>query len=215
MPRMCRGAHIAGSIDGETYAADQEFEGEPMPKKFLLMVLSSVLLLGAMAAAQSDNCEYNIIVIVCLTAEPDSSLSAQPDEEAMSPNFAASALQAAARIRNWQMHLAYTIKNGYPLSEYWIASDRDRASDALQMAVSAATGEADRAALVQLVNLFGNVQSWSDARLEDKKNLRLANYYMSASALDNDESFQNSVSCTNSLMSMLASRRSAEETTCR
>src|SRR5208337_4375025 len=34
-------------------------------------------------------------------------------------------------------------------------------------------------------------------------------------ALDEDESFQNTVSCANSLISMLASRRFADETTCR
>jgi hypothetical protein len=38
---------------------------------------------------------------------------------------------------------------------------------------------------------------------------------MSASALDNDELFQNAVSCTSSLIAMLASAKLTEETTCR
>ena len=166
-----------------------------MPRKLWVLVLSSVLLLARVASSQSEN---------------------RGTSRALSRDFATSALTAAAQIMDWEMHLAYTLKNGYPLSEYWIAADRDQAADALELAVSAAKRKADRAALMQLANLFGIVQSWSDARLEDKRNLRLANYYyMSASALDNDELFQNAVSCTSSLIAMLASAKLTEETTCR
>jgi hypothetical protein len=165
-----------------------------MPRKLWVLVLSSVLLLAPIASSQSGT---------------------HRTKTALSQDFAISALTAIAQVRDWEMHLAYTLKNGYPLSEYWVISDRDHALDALQFAVSAAKREADRAALVQLVQLFGNVQSWSDARLEDKRNLRLANYYMSALALDNDELFQQTISCTNFLISMLASGRLAEETICR
>jgi hypothetical protein len=69
--------------------------------------------------------------------------------------------------------------------------------------------------LVQLVNLFGNVQGWSDARVDDKRNMRLAKYYMYASALDDDKLFQGNLTCTNSLISMLARGKLAEQTTCR
>ena len=185
-----------------------------MPEKLLLVIPTSVMLLSPLASAQSDNREDPTVANVW-AAERDSEVSAQPAKTVLSRDFAAFALRVAAKIRNWQLHLAYALKSGYPLSACWIASDRGQAADALQLAGLAAKGEADRAALVQLVDLFGKVQSWSDARIEDKRNLRLANYRMSASALDNDESFQNTVSCTNSLMSMLANGRSAEETTCR
>jgi hypothetical protein len=164
-----------------------------MPRKLWLVVLSPLLLLVAIASAQSEN----------------------RGTKALSRDFATSALRAAAQIRNWQLHLAYALQNGYPLSEYLIASDRDQAADALQVAVSAAKRMADRAALVQLANLFGNMQNWSNARIEDKRNLRLANYYMSASALENDELFQQTISCTSYLISMLASGRLAEDTNCR
>jgi hypothetical protein len=165
-----------------------------MARTLGVLALSSVLLAAPIASPQSGN---------------------HGTTPALSRDFAGSALTAAAQIRDWEMHLAYTIRNGYPLSEYWIVSDRDRAADALQLAVSAAKREADRAALMQLANLFGSVQSWSDARVEDKRNLRLANYYMSASALENDELFQQTISCTSYLISMLASGRLAEDTNCR
>jgi len=183
-----------------------------MPRILSLLVLNLMVLTAVIAPAQSrrslrdrGNGEGTIVVDVWAAAEPD----------ALSRSFAGLALTAAAQIRDWQLHLAFTFRSGYPLSEFWIASDRDHAEDALQMARLAAKGEADQAALVQLVKLFGNVQAWIDARVEDMRNLRLANYYMSASAMDNDESFQRNLSCTTSLISMLASGRLAEETTCR
>jgi hypothetical protein len=151
---------------------------------------------------------------VDVSAEPDSAVSTKAATATLSRDFAAAALKAVDQIRDWQMHVAYTFKNGLPLSEYWVTSDRDRAADALQLAELAEEGEADRAAQTQLVNLFGNVQSWSDARLEDKRHARLANYYTN-SGLDSDESFQSNVSCIHTLISMLARRKVPEETTCR
>jgi hypothetical protein len=184
-----------------------------MKRELCLLALSFVLLVSPIARAQSERSphrdsndhEARIVINVWRAADPN----------ALSRDFAVFAVTAAAQMNNWQLHIAYTFKSGYPLSEFWIASDRDRAEDALRLAGLAANGEADRAALVQLVNLFGNIRGWIDARIEDKRNLRLANYYMSASAMDNDELFQRNLSCTTSLMSMLASGRLAEETTCR
>ena len=162
-----------------------------------LLALSFLLLAAAIAPAQ------------------DSTTSVPAPNRTLSRQFAPLALQAAAEIRNWQMHFAFTFKNGYPLSDFWIAYDRNRAADALALATLAAQREADRAALVQLDTLFVNVQAWSDARVEDNRNLRLANYYMSPSSLDNDEPFQRTVRCTDSLISKLVSGEWAEETICR
>lgn len=168
-----------------------------MTTKLASLVLSSMLLVAAaIASAQPGSTQGDrnngdrkdaIVVNVRGAAEPDPEASGSAVKAALSRDFAASALAAAAQIRNWQVHLAYSLKNGYPLSELWITSDRDRAADALELATLAAKREADRAALVQLNTLFGNVQGWSDARVDDKRNMRLAKYYMSASALDDDK----------------------------
>jgi len=82
-----------------------------------------------------------------------------PAETALSRNFVTSALKAAA------------------LSDLWIASDRDRAVDAVQLATVATASDSDRRALEELLALFANVQSWSDARVDEERNLRLATYY--------------------------------------
>jgi hypothetical protein len=86
--------------------------------------------------------------------------------------------------------------------------------DGLLLTQLEANGEADEAALVQLVNLFGKAESWIDGRVADKRNMRLGRYYMSASALDNDEALQNSLSCARSLIPMLASLKLEEVTAC-
>jgi len=175
-----------------------------MPRKFLLVLLTSTWALGPVASAQSDNREDRIVVNVW----------AGPEGAVLSRNFATSALKAAAQIRDWQRDLAYTFRIHYPLSEDWIAEDRDRAAEALQLATAAAKGDADEAALGELVTLFESMRSWCDARVKDNRNLELGNYYMSSSALDNDEVFQDALTCSKSLTSMLAKRRFVEETAC-
>ena len=74
-----------------------------------------------------------------------------PAETALSRNFVTSALKAAA------------------LSDLWIASDRDRAVDAVQLATVATASDSDRRALEELLALFANVQSWSDARVDEER----------------------------------------------
>lgn len=186
-------------------------------KKMALLVFSTVLLVAANTFAQTADSETSndrewTLTVEAWASEPHSS---QPGETALSRSFVAPALKAAARIRNWQSHLGYTLQNGYPLSDSWIASDRDQAADALRLAAVATTSDNDRTALQQLLGLFMNVQKWSDARTDDERNLRLATYYSSRSALDNDESFQNNIDCTNSLIAMLTSGRLDEGTSCR
>ena len=186
-------------------------------KKMPSLVFSSVLLLAEITFAQpaasgTSNNEEWALAVAPGASEPHVS---QPEDPALSRNFVANALRAAAQIRNWQSHLAYTLQNGYPLSDSWIASDRDQAADALRLASVASASATDRTALQQLLTLFVNVQSWSDARVDDERNLRLATYYLSRSALDNDESFQKNIDCTNSLAAMLASGRLEQGIPCR
>lgn len=187
-----------------------------MLRKKTLLVFGSVLLLAEItlarpAATGTSNNEEWTFAVGALGSELQAS---QTVDTTLSRGFVAYALNAAAQIRNWQSHLAYTLQNGYPLSDSWIASDRDQAADALRLAAVAAASDTDRTALQQLLTLFGNVRSWSDARVDDERNLRLATYYVSRSALDNDESFQKNIDCTNSLTAMLASGRLEEEIPC-
>ena len=133
---------------------------------------------------------------------------------ALSRNFAATGLRAGELLRDWQQHIAFTFQNGYPLSEVSIFFDRDRAADALGMAALAASDDADRAALQQLRNLFTSLEQWSDSLVEDKRNLRLARYYMSPTALEDDPVFQRNTECATSIAVMLSSKQLAEIPSC-
>ena len=185
-------------------------------KKMSLLVFGSVLLLAEITFAQPAatgtlSNENWTFAVEAVASEPQSS---QRVDTALSRGFVAYALNATAQIRNWQSHLAFTLQNGYPLSDSWIASDRDQAADAVRLAAVAITSDNDRTALQLLLTLFVNVQNWSDARINDEKQLQLATYYVSRSTLDNDESFQKNMDCTNSLAAMLASGR-LEGVSCR
>lgn len=146
--------------------------------------------------------------------QQDSATPARADGAPLSRNFAATGLRAAELLRDWQQHIAFTFQNGYPLSEASISFDRERAADALRSAELAASTDADRAALQQLRNLFASLEHWSDGVVEDKRNLRLARYYMSATALEDDPEFQKNAKCVTFITSMLASKRLADTGSC-
>lgn len=151
-------------------------------------------------------------------AEPAAQAGKQSPEELhglpLSLDFAAAGLRTADLLRDWQQHIAYMLQNGYPLSELSIAFDGNRAADALRSAELAASTDTDAAALEQLRNLFESLQRWSDNLVEEKRDMRLARYYMSPTALDDDSVFQKNAKCVRFLTSTLASKRMADTTSC-
>lgn len=124
--------------------------------------------------------------------------------------FCGCRFEADDLLGDWQRHIVNTFEKGYPLSELSIKSDRDRADDALGLAALAASNDADWAALERLRSLFESLQRWSDDLVEDKRNLRLALYYVSRTALDDDPVFQKNTECGRFIASMLAGKRPAE-----
>jgi hypothetical protein len=137
-----------------------------------------------------------------------------PTEQHLSQDFAAAGLRATILLREWQQSIASTIRMGLPLCESCIALDRDQAADAVQMTTLLASTDAERTTLQELLNLFGNIQRWSDALVEDNRNGALGPYYMSATALTDDPLFQQSAECARFLAPMLASGQLAEDPSC-
>src|SRR6266566_2370185 len=178
-----------------------------------MAMLMSLLWSAGFAAAQAGRATRNSgnnTQGKSVRVSADSAISARADRVPLSRNFAAAGLRADDLLRVWQRHIAYTFQNGYPLSELSIDFDRDRAADALGLAALAASNDADRAALEQLRNLFESLQRWSDDLVEDKRNLRLARYYMSPTALDDDPVFQKNTECGRFIALMLAGKQLAE-----
>lgn len=118
-------------------------------KKISLLVFGSVLLLAQITFAQpaatgTTSNENWMFAVEAVASEPQAS---QPVDRALSRGFVAYALNATARIRNWQSHLAFTLQDAHPFSDSWIASDRDQAADAVRLAAAAITSDNDRTAL--------------------------------------------------------------------
>lgn len=153
-------------------------------------------------------------VPLSLAQQQDSATPERVDRATLSRNFAVTGLRADELLRDWQQHIAFTFENGYPLSEASIFSDRDRATDALGLAALAASNDADRAALRQLRNLFASLQQWSNGLVEDRRNLRLARYYMSPTALKDSLVFRKNTECATSIAAMLSSKQLAEIRSC-
>jgi hypothetical protein len=132
----------------------------------------------------------------------------------LTPDFAGAALTAAFGMQSTERRLEYTIKRGFPLYEFWIQTYLEEIDQSLSLAALSVMNDADREALQQLQNQNNRLRLWSDWLIDANRNVRLGEYYMSASALDNDERFQNGVACTKFLVSMLTSRRLAEDDSC-
>jgi hypothetical protein len=125
-----------------------------------------------------------------------------------------SALTAAFQMQSTQRRLEQSIKRGFPLGEFWIQNDLDQVDDALNLAALNVKNEADLEALRLLESQSSQLRLWSDWLVQANRKLQLAEYYMSPSTLDNDERFQSTVACTRFLVSMLTSRRLAEDRSC-
>ena len=146
------------------------------------------------------------------------SSAASPQDQApeeqnvkLSPGFALAGLTAASRMQNTEQRMEQTIKRGFPLGEFWIRLDFNTIDESMRVASLSVRNGADRQALLELQSQVDRLRLWSDWLIEQNRELRLADYYISPSKLDNDEQFQGSISCTNSLLSMMASGELQEE----
>ena len=161
--------------------------------------------------ANSDNGNDGRIVVNVWSSAPSEDKSKEEEITKLSPAFTVAGLTAAAKMQNTERRLEQSIKQGFPLGEFWILLDFDSINDSLRLASLSVRNDADRQALEQLQSQVGRLRLWSDWLIEQNRELRLADYYITPSTLDNDERFQSSVGCTDFLLSMLASGKLQEE----
>lgn len=138
----------------------------------------------------------------------------QPAGAGFSREFMRAGIEEIARMREWGSPLAYAIRNGYPITEQWVAGYRDQATHGLSMASIAATTEADRQALQLLTNEFESVKQWSNKLVEARNSMDTAKYAMSSNALQNDPLSQKIVTCGRFLATMLASGQFQDDPSC-
>ncbi len=156
-----------------------------------------------------------IVVDVWSAAAPEGAEAKKPDASKLSPSFTVAALSAATRMQFTERKIANSIRMGFGLGEFWIQLDFDAIDDALGVAALSAKNDADQQTLQQLQEEASRLHAWCDWLIEQKHDMRLADYYISPSALNNDEQYQSAVACNNFLLSMLKSGRFAEDNSCR
>ena len=155
------------------------------------------------------------VLIVLLGMAVATSRAQQPQAEpVLSREFAASALHALAELREWRTHIVTTVENGYPLSEMGIAGDGSKARDAMAQAALDASTREDLAALQEIANHYTEVRNWSDGLLAANRDLRLAQLYMSPSALRNDARYRSIADCSELLAAIIGKRRAPESQAC-
>lgn len=187
------------------------------------LILSFLFLLPATVIAQTEPHSRNfagddegetIVVHVWAESMPGAN-SGEVLGPALSKEFVAASLRTMTGFREWQRHLERTFRNGYPLEEEAITFLRERAADRLILASLAAATDVDRAALNELAQQYENLRLWSASMLQAKRKLEMAKFYMSPTALENDELFQRAAGCANFLTPMLASGHLREDSACR
>src|SRR5271166_4265212 len=157
----------------------------------------------------SDNGEHTIVVNVWSKSGPEG-----PEPVKMSSAFATAGLNAAFKMELTERKIENSIRRGFPLGEFWIQNDLAEIDDALKLAALSVANEADQEALQQLQNQSTRLRTWSNWLIDQNRRLALTEYYISASTLDNDQRFQDSVACTKFLVSMLSSRTLAQANSC-
>lgn len=189
-----------------------------MSVKLLFKGFIPVLLLATIAAAQTGE----QVAIPPETAQSslaeggsgngDTTIVVDVWSAQLSRGFAMAALSAGSRIQFTQRRITNSIKMGFPLGGgAWIQTDLDAIDDSLRTAALAAKNDADRETLQQLQTQTNRLRDWCNWLIDQNRDLRLANYFISPEPLANDERYQNTVSCTRFLLSMVASGRLQEE----
>lgn len=159
----------------------------------------------------SENGRWTIRVYAWSSATSQDAEPKEGDPATLSRGFTIAALNATNRMQFTERSIAYSIKMGSLLSEFWIQTGLDSIDDSLRMAALSVTNDADRQAFQQLETQSQRLRLWSDWLLEQNRRMQLGEYLTSPSRLDDDEQFQSTVTCTNFLLSTLANGRMAED----
>jgi len=133
---------------------------------------------------------------------------------ALTRNFMIAGIETIAQMREWASTMANAIQHGYGITESWAADYRGKAADSLQQTSASISSDADRNALQLLTNEFQHVEAWSNKLVEAKKNMDIAKYSMSPSALRNDPLSQQILNCGHFLATMLGSAEFKDDPSC-
>lgn len=127
-----------------------------------------------------------------------------------SKEFLRAGIEEMSVIREWRSALINTVRQGYPVTEEWVANFRGQAQQNLRLVSVAASTESARNALHLLTSEFNNINKLSARFVEANK----SRTYVSPNALDNDPLDQKILSCAHSLAAMAASNQFVDDGSC-
>lgn len=138
---------------------------------------------------------------------------AQPPS-GLSPQFRRDGVESVNAMEEWQDMVAYAVKNGYPVADYWVSAYDEKAAGNLRLAFVSAKTATDRAALQLLSNQFNNVQAWS-ANLVEARTEMDAELTIAPDEMYDDPLFQKISQCRDVLSAMLVSGSYQDDPACR
>lgn len=129
---------------------------------------------------------------------------------AFSREFLAASIEQMSVIREWRSTLINAVQHGYPVTEEWMTSFRDRAQNNLILVSVTASTVSEEDALKLLTNEFNNMKKLSDRYVEANKLRR----YMPTNSLNDDALDRRIVACGHSLAAMAASGQFVDDGSC-
>ena len=139
-----------------------------------------------------------------------SGAAGQQSPPGFSREFLSAAIESIAAVREWRTGIATAIQNSISVTDSWVSAFQRQANDSLRQASVAAVTATDRAALQLLTNEYNNMRTWSDQLIAARKTLQ----YMSPEDMNSDPLFQQVLTCSHSLASMVASGQFQDDPSC-
>jgi len=139
-----------------------------------------------------------------------SGAAGQQSPPGFSREFLSAAIESIAAVREWRTGIATAIQNSISITDSWVSAFQRQANDSLRQASVAAVTATDRAALQLLTNEYNNMRTWSDQLIAARKTLQ----YMSPEDMNSDPLFQQVLTCSHSLASMVASGQFQDDPSC-
>jgi hypothetical protein len=127
-----------------------------------------------------------------------------------SKDFLKAGIEEMSLIREWRSAMGSAVKNGYPLTDAFVANYRNQAATSLRLVSVAVSTDADRNAFPLLSNEFDKMQKLSNKILAARKDMN----YISPDALQNDPLDQQILACARSLAAMAAANQFQDDGSC-
>jgi hypothetical protein len=144
-------------------------------------------------------------------AAPDGRGSADTN---LTAQFMAESVKTLSVLKDWTSTLSYGVQRGVPGDGSRLVVLHNRGSEALHLAIVAATSSSDQDALQLLKNQFNTLSAWSDKLVGERKNMDTGKYSVSADALKNDDTYQKITACAKFLSKMLPSGTYQDDYSC-